>query len=89
MLMVEHGRDMESRDSRSRTPLHVSSCCGRTEVVSLLVDRGADMDSETDEGKTALHLASWEHYDRIRRCRPAITRLRRRRELPGRRTAVA
>ena len=57
-LLLEHGADVESRDSRNQTPLHIASYRGYAEVVSLLIDHGADLNAEDDTLKTPLYLVS-------------------------------
>ena len=51
MPLVEHGADMESRNSG---PLDIAS---HTEVATLLIDRGADPNAKSNRGETLLHLA--------------------------------
>lgn len=40
-----------------RTPLHIASCQGHADCVTLLLDAGAKMDAVTDAGWTPAHYA--------------------------------
>ena len=47
MLLLEHGADIGSLVSQSRTPLHIA-CRGFTAVASVLIDRGVNLSTEDD-----------------------------------------
>lgn len=53
---------------QGRTPLHVSSWQGHTEMVALLLSCGrAQVDACDLENRTALHSASWQgHHDIVK-----------------------
>ena len=53
-LLLEHGVDVDDRDTRDRTPLHLASMKGRVEAGQCLLDRGADIDARDDRDWTPL-----------------------------------
>ena len=57
MPPVEHGADMESRNSGSRTLLDMASYRGHNEIATLLIGRGADLNAKSNLGETLLYLA--------------------------------
>ena len=61
-LLLEHGAEVNARDSRRNTPLLGASEYGHLEVARLLVENGADIDAEDDEGRTAFQVASEYKY---------------------------
>ncbi|KAL9036456.1 MAG: hypothetical protein Q9180_004290, partial [Flavoplaca navasiana] len=42
-ILLDHGADIERKDSRGNTPLHIAIECGALETVRTLVQRGADI----------------------------------------------
>ena len=48
---------MGAADSAGDTPLHFSSKCGFSNIVTLLLDRGSDASTVDSDGKTAKDLA--------------------------------
>jgi ankyrin repeat protein len=56
-LLLDHGADVNARKQDYWTPLHLSACNGRLEVVKLLLGRGADVHVENDEGQTPHQLS--------------------------------
>lgn len=56
-LLIEKDCDVNGRDSKGQTPLHVAAGADNAEVVDILLDNGADIDAVDNEGKTPLHLA--------------------------------
>ena len=57
-LLVEHGADMHTIDSRGRSPLHIASLHARSDVVKRLLESGADVNKVDNQGKTALDLVN-------------------------------
>jgi ankyrin repeat protein len=63
MSLLDQGADINSRDERTQTPLHLAATEGHLEVVCLLLERGAEVDSRNKSGWTPLHFASGEHVE--------------------------
>jgi hypothetical protein len=64
-LLLEHGADINARDKRRFTPLHVAVEAGRVEVVRVLLEHGADVGAEDYQGRTALQVVPDERRDEI------------------------
>ena len=47
--LLDHGSDIEEKDSDRRTPLAVASKFGQLEVAKLLIERGANVNSRERE----------------------------------------
>lgn len=47
--------DINLRDQRGLTPLHISVLCNSPETTKALVQRGASVTIKDNQGKTALH----------------------------------
>ncbi|XP_057526085.1 integrin-linked protein kinase 1-like isoform X2 [Amaranthus tricolor] len=58
--MLDSGVDVNFKDIDSRTPLHIASCQGLTDVVKLLLERGAEVGPKDRWGSTPL--ADAIHY---------------------------
>jgi serine/threonine-protein phosphatase 6 regulatory ankyrin repeat subunit B len=56
--LLEHGANLESRDSRDKTALHTASEAGHLDIVKWLLEHGADLESTNYQDKTALYIAS-------------------------------
>jgi hypothetical protein len=52
------GAEVDTTDSRDRTPLHAAAAAGAVACIRLLLERDADVDAEDEDGNTALHLAA-------------------------------
>ena len=50
--MLDSGVDVNFKDIDSRTPLHIASCQGLTDVVKLLLERGAEVGPKDRWGST-------------------------------------
>jgi ankyrin repeat protein len=75
---VEHGADIEAKDSSGSTPLHCACATGHVAVVNELVSpndgndtttilgkrksRGADVEVKDNHGNTPLHWACWKDH---------------------------
>jgi ankyrin repeat protein len=58
-LLLKKGADVESKDSRGRTPLSWAAEKGHEEVMELLLEKGADVESkDTEYGQTPLSWAA-------------------------------
>jgi ankyrin repeat protein len=62
-LLLERGMDVNTRREGNFTPLHVSSCFGKLEIVRLLLDHGAEANAETEGGMKLLHQVSFGQYE--------------------------
>ncbi|MFT5317575.1 MAG: ankyrin repeat protein [Chlamydiales bacterium] len=56
--LLDQGEEVNQKEQKGYTSLHLASLRGKTKIVELLLDRGADINLEAEDGKTALHLAS-------------------------------
>ena len=68
LRLLDRGADIDEREGRGRTPLHLAarSCFDVGEpicrgVVAVLLDRGADVDARDAAGRTPLHRAAGGH----------------------------
>ena len=57
-LIITYALDVNARTKFERTPLHVASICGHTDVAQALLDCGAEIDALDIHKQTPLHLAS-------------------------------
>lgn len=57
--LVEKGANVNAKDSKGNTPLHVSAVQGSHEGVVALLKAGADISLFNDNKETALHMALW------------------------------
>lgn len=51
------GTDIEERDGRGRTVLHIAVEQGLNDTVPMLLGRGASINAQNDDGQTPLHIA--------------------------------
>ena len=51
-MLLDNGADIEARDHKGRTPLHIAAEFGRIGNVETLLERGADVEAITNDGKT-------------------------------------
>ena len=62
------GTDVNTKDSKGKTPLHHAAYWGHEEIVELLISRGADVNAVIEsgglKGKTPLGLA-WRHHPEV------------------------
>ena len=59
--LLNRGADVNERDERLKTPLHVASYDGKLEIAKILIKYGADVNSRDNEGWTPLHWAAPNH----------------------------
>jgi ankyrin repeat protein len=65
--LLQHGVDVNARDSGQETPLLLASFQGRGDVVQCLLDYGANVDLRDQFLNTPLNLAAdWRHFDVVR-----------------------
>ncbi|XP_048237906.1 uncharacterized protein LOC124149873 isoform X2 [Haliotis rufescens] len=70
-LLIEKDCDVNGRDSKGQTPLHVAAGVDNAEAIDILLDNGAEIDAVDNEGKTPLHLAlNKETYEKKHYCHP-------------------
>ena len=50
--------NLEARDAKGCTPLHICTVFGQRNTTCLLLERGADVEARDNEGSTPPHLAS-------------------------------
>jgi hypothetical protein len=55
--LLKKGADIEARDEKGMTPLHIALMVGHTEMVKFLLEKGADVNARDDNGWTPLHWA--------------------------------
>ena len=56
-LLIKSGADVNSKDSRSDTPLHTAD---NAEVANLLIEMGANVNAKNEDGETPLVTYSME-----------------------------
>jgi uncharacterized protein len=64
-LLVEHGADVNARQSGGYTPLHEAAGNGDLELARLLLDAGADRNARKDDGQTPADLARERGHDDV------------------------
>lgn len=55
--LLEHGAEIDARDTNGQTCLHVAATFGTPTMVKTLASRGADVKAIDSESRTALHCA--------------------------------
>ena len=64
-LLLDHGFDIEAKDSYHNTPLHDTTIYGQGDALNLLLDYGAEIDANNFDGNTPLYLAVSYSYDHL------------------------
>ena len=59
-VLLEHGADVDARDSALNTPLHLAAWNGNAEAAKLLLESGAKIDAAGKFGHTPLKTAQME-----------------------------
>jgi ankyrin repeat protein len=60
-MLTQAGAEVDVRDDRERTPLHLASQSGHASTAQLLLEDGADMYAADDHNWSALHYAAKGH----------------------------
>lgn len=56
-LLLENGADVDAKNDKGKTPLHLASIWGFSDNVRLLLNEGADMYIEDNSGKTPVDVS--------------------------------
>ena len=65
LLRVPNAVEIEAKDIKGRTPLHVSCQNGLNEITSILLDHGADIDSRDNGGNTPQMLSEAGEFHEV------------------------
>ena len=61
-LLLAHKANVNARDNRGLTPLHLAADPGHKDVVEVLLANGAEINSKADDGETPLNIAAGENH---------------------------
>ena len=64
-LLLDHGAEVNARQSGDFTPLQGAAQNGQVEMVQLLLDHGAELNLRSSEGHTALHFAREGNFSAV------------------------
>jgi len=64
-LLIEHGAEIDIRDSIGETPMHFAIRWGYDDIAEMLLEGGAEMGITTEDGKTYLHFACIKGYTAV------------------------
>ncbi len=59
-ILLATNVDVNARDSKGDTALHVAASRGRSEAIELLLAHGANIEAQDDNNRTPLHLCRRE-----------------------------
>ena len=62
---LSRGADVNCKDKRGMSPLHLATLEGRKEIVELLIAKGANVSARSKEGSTTLDFAIVYGHDEI------------------------
>ena len=65
--LITAGADLETRDEKNNTALHISAQKGHESVVRLLLQHGIDVNIRGEDDRTPLITAAWDGHHRITR----------------------
>jgi len=55
---IQKGANVNQKNEKGYTPLHIASTYGHIGIVNLLIEKGTNINEKADNGATPLHLAS-------------------------------
>jgi ankyrin repeat protein len=59
-VLIEHGANVEVRNDRGQTPLHVASQLDFLDIMQILLKHDANPDAQDHNNTTPLHVASYK-----------------------------
>ena len=66
-VLIDAGADIETKNNKVRSPLHLASFSGELTTMKMLVEAGADVRATDDKGATCLMFAAYHgHTDTVR-----------------------
>jgi ankyrin repeat protein len=63
--LLDHGADVNARNSGGLTALMIAAASNQAEMVSLLINSGADKNAKDENGNTALGIAQSKGNDAV------------------------
>lgn len=64
-LLLEAGADVNAKDNRGTTPLHLAALFGKDKLAELLISCGADVNAGTENNRTALKSAVYGGHIKV------------------------